>query len=80
MSNFEFSPREKPTFYYIGVTTTQSSIMKVFPKWAEYLGIGGTAIVGINCKIHDNPEAYRKIVEFIINSASFWYVCIQYCF
>ena len=51
MSNFDFLPAEKPTFYYIGVTTTQSSIMKVFPKWAEYLGIGGTPIVGINCKI-----------------------------
>lgn len=25
--------------YFIGVTTTQSSIMKVFPKWAEVLHI-----------------------------------------
>lgn len=65
MSDFDFSPRGKPTFYYIGVTTTQSSIMKVFPKWAEYLGIGGTPIVGINCKIHDDPEVYRSVVEFI---------------
>jgi shikimate 5-dehydrogenase len=65
MSNFDFQPRDTPTFYYIGVTTTQSSIMKVFPKWAEYLGIGGTPIVGINCKIHDDPLVYRKIVEFI---------------
>ncbi len=65
MSNFDFSQREKPTFYYIGVTTTQSSIIKVFPKWAEYLGIGGTLIVGINCQIHDDPEVYRKVVEFI---------------
>ena len=65
MSNFGFLPAKKPTFYYIGVTTTQSSIMKVFPKWADYLGIGGTPIVGINCKIHDDPEVYRKVVEFI---------------
>ncbi len=67
MSNFDFLPAEKPTFYYIGVTTTQSSIMKVFPKWAEYLGLGGTPIVGINCKIHDNKKVYRKVVEFIKN-------------
>ena len=65
MSNFDFLPAEKPTFYYIGVTTTQSSIMKVFPKWADYLGIGGTPIVGVNCKIHDDPEIYRKVVGFI---------------
>ncbi|MFX1337949.1 MAG: shikimate dehydrogenase [Promethearchaeota archaeon] len=67
MSNFDFQARNKPTFYYIGVTTTQSSIMKVFPKWAEYLGISGTPIVGINCKIHDDPQVYRKVVEFIKN-------------
>ncbi|TFG08004.1 MAG: shikimate dehydrogenase [Promethearchaeota archaeon] len=67
MSNFDFVPREKATFYYIGVTTTQSSIMKVFPKWAEYLGLAGTPIVGLNCKIHDEPKVYRKIVEFIKN-------------
>lgn len=67
MSKFDFTPAEKPTFYYIGVTTTQSSIMKVFPKWAKYLGLGRPSIVGINCKIHDNPKVYRKVVEFIKN-------------
>jgi len=41
--------------------------MRVFPNWAEYLGIGGTPIVGINCKIHDKPKVYREIVEFIKN-------------
>ena len=28
----------RPTMYFIGVTTTQSSIMKTFPIWAEALG------------------------------------------
>ena len=67
MSSFDFTPRKRPTFYYIGVTTTQSSIMRVFPKWADYLGIGGTPIVGINCKIHDDPEVYKKVIKFIKN-------------
>lgn len=65
MSNFNYQPAEKPTFYYIGVTTTKSSIMRVFPKWAEYLDLGDTSIVGIDCKIHDDPEIYRKVVNFI---------------
>ena len=65
MSNFNFHPAKKPTFYYIGVTTTRSSIMRVFPRWAAYLGIEGTPIVGIDCKIHDEPRVYRKIVEYI---------------
>lgn len=67
MSNFDFSHAERPTFYYIGVTTTKSSIMKVFPKWAEYLGLGDTPIVGIDCKIHDDAQVYRKVVNFIKN-------------
>ncbi|MEJ2293790.1 MAG: shikimate dehydrogenase [Candidatus Lokiarchaeota archaeon] len=65
MSNFNFTPAKKPTFYYIGVTTSQSSIMKVFPKWVDYLGLRGASIIGINCKIHDDPLVYRKIVQFI---------------
>ena len=65
MSNFDFLPAEKPTFYYIGVTTTQSSIMKVFPKWAEYLGIGGTPIVGINCKILLTQVRKYKMRSFL---------------
>jgi shikimate dehydrogenase len=39
--------------------------MRVFPKWAKYLGIDGTKFIGINCKIHDEPTVYRNIVEFI---------------
>ena len=29
----------QPTFYFIGVTTAQSSIMRVFPAWARHLGL-----------------------------------------
>jgi shikimate 5-dehydrogenase len=60
-------PAVKPTFYFIGMTTGKSSIMKVFPKWAEYLGLGDVPIKGIDCKWHDDPEVYRKVVEFLKN-------------
>ena len=40
MSANRYTPAMRPTFYFIGVTTAQSSIMKVFPAWAEYLGLG----------------------------------------
>jgi len=33
-------PRSVPTMYFVGVTTRQSSIMKVFPKWSDVLGLG----------------------------------------
>jgi shikimate 5-dehydrogenase len=52
------------TFYFIGVTTGQSSIMKVFPKWAEYLGLDA-AIAGIDLPLHAPAEEYRHVAEFI---------------
>ena len=51
----------QPTMYFIGVTTSQSSIMKVFPLWSEALGLGAV-LKGIDLKIHDEPEEYRKVV------------------
>ena len=62
-AGLDFRPREFPTFYSIGETTTRSSIMRVFPRWAEHLGIGGTPLVGIDCRLHDDPAVYRRIVE-----------------
>ncbi|MBN9021947.1 MAG: shikimate dehydrogenase [Rhizobiales bacterium] len=32
-------PATRPTLYFIGVTTGQSSILKVFPRWSEALGL-----------------------------------------
>jgi shikimate 5-dehydrogenase len=57
----------KPTMYFIGLTTSKSSIMKVFPKWAMYLELGDVDIKGIDLAIHDKPENYREAVEFIKN-------------
>lgn len=56
--------RNVPTMYFIGVTTSKSSIMKVFPKWSEVLGIGAE-IVGYDCPLHAPPEMYRAIVRHI---------------
>ncbi|HHT24291.1 MAG TPA: shikimate dehydrogenase [Clostridiaceae bacterium] len=53
--------------YFIGVTTGQSSIMKIFPSWAKALGLDNTVIVGIDIGIHEDPEVYRKVVSFIKN-------------
>jgi shikimate 5-dehydrogenase len=60
-----YSPATLPTLYFIGVTTGKSSIMKVFPAWAEYLGLETAAIKGIDFKLHDDPAAYREAVAFI---------------
>ena len=57
-------PATKPTIYFIGVTTGKSSIMRVFPKWAQALGLDAE-IKGIDFKPHSPGESYREAVEFI---------------
>lgn len=59
------TPAEKPTFWFIGVTTAQSSIMRVFPEWARHLGLGDVAMKGIDLVPHDHPDRYREVVAFL---------------
>jgi len=54
-----------PTFYFIGVTTTKSSIMRVFPRWMEVLDRPEIVIEGVDLKIHDSPAAFRAAVAQI---------------
>lgn len=56
-----------PTLYFIGVTTGQSSIMKVFPQWAKALNLKGAVIKGIDFIPHSSAEEYREAVLFIKN-------------
>lgn len=65
MSDYKIVTKEVPTFYFIGVTTGKSSIMKVFPLWMEVLGRPEVVIEGIDHKIHDDPQAYRATVAQI---------------
>ncbi|MDR0362178.1 MAG: shikimate dehydrogenase [Planctomycetota bacterium] len=60
----EYSPRSDRTMYFIGVTTGKSSIMKVFPKWAEYLKLNAK-IEGFDFLHHDAAGKYREAVAFI---------------
>jgi len=54
-----------PTYYFIGVTTGQSSIMRVFPRWTRELGRPEVIIEGVDCRIHDDPQRYRQTVAQI---------------
>jgi shikimate 5-dehydrogenase len=62
---FDFTPAAKPTLYFIGVTTAKSSIMKVFPEWAEALGLGDVTIKGIDLPLHAPAGDYRKVTQFL---------------
>ncbi len=56
---------DRPTMYFIGVTTAKSSIMKVFPLWAEVLGLQDAVLKGIDIGIHAPDDEYRQAVEYI---------------
>ncbi len=59
------APARVPTIYFIGVTTADSMIMRVFPKWAARLGLGECRIAGIDLALHDDPARYRDVVSFL---------------
>ena len=61
----DYEPCSEPTLYFIGVTTSHSSIMKVFPLWAQELRHPEVRIVGIVLRLHDSPYAYRRVVQHI---------------
>ena len=54
-----------PTIHFIGVSTKQSSIMNVFPSWAQELGLGDVSINGVDLPLHAPPELYQEVVNFI---------------
>ncbi|MCL1795278.1 MAG: shikimate dehydrogenase [Clostridia bacterium] len=60
-----YEPAAQPTMYFIGVTTGSSSIMKVFPEWADALGLKNTVLQGVDIGIHAAPEEYADVVRFI---------------
>ena len=62
---FDYRPATKPTMYFIGVTTGQSSINAVFPRWAERLGLGDCELRGMDFPLNDAPANYRTAIAFI---------------
>lgn len=50
-------------FTFIGVTTTQSSIMRIFPRWRDLLHLGADIeMIGWDLPIHAPRARYREVV------------------
>jgi shikimate 5-dehydrogenase len=58
-------PAERPTLWFIGVTTGRSSIRTVFPRWARALGLGDVPLIGVDLPLHAPRADYRRVVEFL---------------
>lgn len=57
--------RTVPTMEFVGVTTTKSSIMKIFPRWARVLGLGEARLEGRDLPLDAPRGLYRRAVEQI---------------
>ena len=64
-AEFHIVTQGTPTFYFIGVTTGKSAMMRLFPLWAQALGRPEVVIRGMDLKLHDEPQAYRQAVAQI---------------
>jgi shikimate dehydrogenase len=54
------TPLERPTMYFIGVTTGSSSILKIFLLWAEILGIDAQLIAQV-FHLEITPEVFARL-------------------
>ncbi|WP_243229484.1 shikimate dehydrogenase [Microbacterium sp. CIAB417] len=50
---------------FVGVSTASSSIMTVFPLWADILGLPTRTLVGHDLPLDASPAQYRALVEQI---------------
>lgn len=50
---------------FVGVSTGSSSIMQVFPRWADILGLPTRTLVGHDLPMDATPEQYVTLVEQI---------------
>nr|HMN27598.1 shikimate dehydrogenase [Caldilineaceae bacterium] len=61
LQNVTTEPKTVPTFYFIGVSTAQSSMNRIFPLWMAALGRPEVELAGYDCQLHDEPARYRQI-------------------
>jgi shikimate dehydrogenase len=56
---------ERPTFYFIGVSTAGSLSLELFPVWLATLGLPPADIRGHDIPVRGPREAYREVVLHI---------------
>lgn len=67
IDNLKIPILENPSMLFVGVTTGKSFINKLFPLWAEILGLETRKLVGIDIPVNADPEIYRETARFFRN-------------
>jgi shikimate 5-dehydrogenase len=50
---------------FVGVSTAESSIMRIFPRWAEILGLPTRALTGFDLPLDATAADYRAVISQI---------------
>ena len=58
------TPADRPTYYFLGVSTGSSSIQRVFPLWARELGVDAV-LQGIDLPVGAPLEQHQRVLEFV---------------
>ncbi len=61
---FHMSRQDIPTMYFIGVTTGQSTMTRLFPFWAQILDLDAR-LIGVDLPLQAPREQYREVVPQI---------------
>jgi shikimate 5-dehydrogenase len=59
-----YASARRPTMYFVGVSTARSSIRRVFPLWAERLGLDAE-LAGVDFRLGAPADEYRRFVSFL---------------
>lgn len=58
-------PADRPTIYFLGVSTGASSIQRVFPSWAAELGLDDAVLRGVDLPVGAPADQTRRVIEFL---------------
>jgi len=65
IDGYEINRVDHSSMYFFGVTTKHSAINRVFPLWAEILGLKDARLIGLDFPLHAEAELYRAAVAQI---------------
>ena len=55
--------QDQQVMHFFGVRTGGSSSLKLFPQWADVLGLGSARLVGVDLPLDAPPARYREAVQ-----------------
>jgi shikimate dehydrogenase len=55
----------EPTFFFVGVCTSGSMSLRLFPQWLRALGLPPTPILGVDIEVRGPAERYREALRWL---------------